>query len=90
MSDIPLDTVVLDGSVLVHPNSIVILTFRHCNSSWIDLDSNLNSHSHFIHFKMSVKYGMRKAKEIFHDADCFYSVGISLFQKVFWALWKLS
>jgi hypothetical protein len=31
---------------------------------------------------MSAKYGMMKAKEIFHDcwSDCFHSVGVSFYQ----------
>lgn len=65
VSNIPLDAVVLEGSVLVHlPKLTVIQTVHLCNLSWIYLESNLSSHAHL---RASVKDRTTKAKDVFHD-----------------------
>lgn len=84
--DVLLDTVVLDGSVLIHPlNSVVIQIFHLCNSSWVSLGNNLSSHAHF---SMSAEHRMKKVKEILQDCRLFLAVTVSISQRVLWAPWK--
>lgn len=65
VSNIPLDTVVLEGSVLVHLLKLTVIPIVHlCDLSWIYLESNLSSHAHF---RVSAKGRMTKAKDVFRD-----------------------
>lgn len=89
MSNVPLDAVVLEGSVLVYlPKSIVIQTVHLCGLSWIYLESNLSSHAHFRHLPKTEQLKQKTTSMI---ANGFHSVEDRRYiaQKGLWALWQL-